>query len=83
MAADNGRTCEASDVSRLVAELEAAEVYEQKLRQLILDVRDRLAAGHTGVALSLLNQALTFIDNETDVVAPSPVAKDLNGNARS
>jgi hypothetical protein len=72
-----------SDVARLVAELEAAEAYEQKLRQLIVDVRDHLAAGRTGVALSLLNQALTFIDNETDVVAPSPVAKDPASSPRS
>jgi len=74
--ADDGRTSEGNDVGRLIAELEAAEAYEQKLRQLIVDVRDQLAAGHAGVALSLLNQALNFIDNETDVVAPSPVAKD-------
>lgn len=82
MAADDRRNSEGNDVGRLVAELDAAEAYEQKLRQLILDVRDQLAAGRTAVALSLLNQALTFIDNETDVVAPSPVAKDPGAVAR-
>ncbi len=82
MAADDRRMPQANDVAHLVAELEAAEAYEQKLRQLIINVRDHLAAGHTGVALSLLNQALTFIDNETDVVAPSPVAKDPDADAR-
>lgn len=82
MAADDRRNSEGNDVGRLVAELDAAEAYEQKLRQLILDVRDQLAAGRTAVALSLLNQALTFIDNETDVVAPSPVAKDPGAAAR-
>ena len=64
------------DVARLVAELDAAEAYEQRLRQMIVDVRDHLAAGRTGVALSMLNEALTFIDDQADVVAPSPVAKD-------
>ncbi len=72
-----------ADVERLVAELEAAESYEQKLRQVIVDVREQLVAGHVGVALSLLNQALTFIDNETDVVAPSPVMKDPNASGGS
>jgi hypothetical protein len=76
MADDDASVGDASEVRRLVAELEAAEAYEQKLRQLIVDVRDQLAAGHTGVALSLLNQALTFIDDQADVVAPSPIAKD-------
>jgi hypothetical protein len=80
MTTDDGRIDD--DIGRLVAELEAAEAFEQKLRQLIVDVRDQLAAGHTGVALSLLNQALTFIDNETDVVAPSPIAKDPGTTAR-
>jgi hypothetical protein len=72
---------ETNDVDKLVAELEAAEAYEQKLRQLIADVRDQLAAGHTGVALSMLNAALSFIDNESDVVAPSPLAKDPTASA--
>ena len=70
------RPGQGDDVRGLVAELEAAEAYEQRLRQWIVDVRDHLAAGRTGVALSLLNEALTYIDNQTDVVAPSPDAKD-------
>jgi hypothetical protein len=56
----------------LVSELEKAEAYEQKLRQLISDARDQLAAGNTAIALSLLNAALSDIDAATDVVASSP-----------
>jgi hypothetical protein len=62
----------AKEVANLVAELGKAEAYEQKLRQLISDARDQLAAGHTSVALSMLNTALSDIDAATDVVAPSP-----------
>ena len=57
------------EIARLVRELEDAEAYEQKLRQTIVEVRDRLAAGNTAQALSLLNQALNDIDSATDVVA--------------
>jgi hypothetical protein len=59
-----------SEVTRLVRELEAAEAYEQKLRQTIITVRDQLAAGHTERALSMLNEALNYIDSATDVVVP-------------
>jgi hypothetical protein len=62
----------AQEVATLVAELEKAEAYEQKLRLLISDARDQLAAGHTSVALSMLNAALSDFDAATDVVAPSP-----------
>ena len=57
-----------AEVARLVKELESAEAYEQKLRQIIIDVRDQLAAGNTANALSMLNQALNYIDDATDVV---------------
>jgi hypothetical protein len=57
-----------TEVDRLVAELEEAEAYEQRLRQVIIDVRDQLAAGHHATALSLLNAALNDIDAATDVV---------------
>lgn len=60
-----------TEVTRLVAELEKAEAYEQKLRQVIVEVKDQLAAGNTARAMSMLNEALNFIDNATDVVAPS------------
>lgn len=60
----------APDVDRLVAELERAEVYEQRLRQYFVDIRATLAAGHAATALSMLNEALSFIDDATDVVAP-------------
>jgi hypothetical protein len=60
------------DVALLVGELEQAEAYVQRLRQLIVDVRDQLAAGHASVALSMLNAALNDIDSATDVVTPHP-----------
>ena len=59
---------ERAEVDRLVAELEQAEAYEQRLRQLIVDVRDRLASGQHATALSMLNAALNDIDSATDVV---------------
>jgi hypothetical protein len=61
-----------TEIERLVAELEEAEAYEQRLRQLISDVRDQLAAGHHAAALSMLNAALSDIDCATDVVAHHP-----------
>jgi len=60
-----------SEIAGLVAELEKAEAYEQRLRQLIVDARDHLAAGRTSMALSLLNTALRDIDDAADVVAPT------------
>jgi hypothetical protein len=65
-------TPDRAEVDRLVAELEQAEAYEQRLRQLIIDVRDQLAAGHHSAALSMLNAALNDIDSATDVVTPHP-----------
>jgi hypothetical protein len=59
-----------SEATRLLRELEAAEAYEQRLRQVIVSVRDQLAAGHTERALSMLNEALNDIDSATDVVVP-------------
>ena len=61
---------ERREVERLVAELDQAEAYEQRLRQVIIDVRDALAAGRHASALSMLNAALNDIDSATDVVAP-------------
>jgi hypothetical protein len=61
-----------SQADLLLAELEQAEAYEQRLRQLIVDVRDRLAAGDHAAALSMLNAALNDIDAATDVVTPHP-----------
>ena len=61
----------ARELAELVAELERAEAFEQRLRQLISDARDQLAAGNTSVALSMLNAALSDIDAATDVVTPS------------
>jgi len=69
MTTDSGRDEAASEIERLVAELETAEAYEQKLRQRIVEARDQLAAGHASVALSILNDALRDIDSATDVVA--------------
>jgi hypothetical protein len=61
-----------AEIARLVAELEKAEAYEQRLRQLVVDVKDQLAAGNREKALSMLNGALNEIDSATDVVAPTP-----------
>lgn len=60
-----------AEIERLIAELEQAEAYEQRLRQLIVEVRDELAAGRVEQALSMLNTALNDIDSATDVVVPS------------
>ena len=67
---------DAGEVARLLRELEESELYEQKLRGVIVAVRDALAAGEIGRALSLCNQALNEIDSATDVAAPSPRMKD-------
>ena len=56
------------EVGRLIAELEQAEAFEQKLRQYIIDAKDQLAAGNTSVALSLLNDAISYFDSAPDVV---------------
>jgi hypothetical protein len=61
----------ADELARMVSELEQAELYEQRLRGLIIAVRDELAGGHTERALSMLNQALNEIDSATDVVVPA------------
>ena len=70
MAAMDARSEPQSEVDRLLRELEAAELYEQQLRQTIVSVRDELAAGHAERALSMLNAALNDIDSATDVVVP-------------
>ena len=59
-----------SESARLLRELEAAEAYEQKLREVIVSVKNELAAGHHERALSMLNEALNDIDSQTDVVVP-------------
>lgn len=59
-----------SEVDRLVAELGKAEAYEVRLRQFFVDIKAELAAGRTANAMSMLNEALRFIDDATDVVAP-------------
>lgn len=71
MPTKSNRPSPATEVAKLVAELERAEAYEQKLRQIIVDVKDQLAAGNSAKALSMLNEALNYIDNATDVVAAS------------
>ena len=62
---------DARELAELVAELERAEAFEQRLRQIIADARDELAAGNAAMALSMLNAALSDIDAATDVVTPS------------
>ncbi len=70
--ADRKMQALADEVTRLVRELERAEAYEQQLRQVIVDVKDQLAAGNTARAQSMLNEALNYIDAQTDVVTPHP-----------
>ena len=71
-------TASIAEIARLSRELEEAELYEQKLRERIVAIRDELAAGHMARALSLCNEALNDIDSATDVVAPSKPANDAN-----
>jgi hypothetical protein len=59
-------------IERLIRELEEAELFVQRLRGYLVGIRDEVAGGHAGRALSMCNQALTEIDGATDVVAPSP-----------
>ena len=70
MPANDPREAPESEAARLLRELEAAEAYEQRLRQVIVNVRDALAAGQTERAQSMLNEALNDIDSATDVVVP-------------
>jgi len=70
MPANDTREAPESEAARLLRELEAAEAYEQHLRQVIVDVREALAAGRAERALSMLNEALNDIDAATDVVVP-------------
>ena len=63
---------DATELARLQKELDQAELYEQRLRGLIVAVRDQLRAGHAERALSMLNGALNEIDSATDVVVPAP-----------
>ena len=64
-----------AQIEHLTRELEEAELFVQKLTAYILAIREELAAGHTGRALSMCSQVLTEIDSATDVVAPSPRLK--------
>ena len=79
MTNDRAAADAAQDYAALVTELEQAEAYEQRLRQIIADARDQLAAGHASIALSILNEALSDIDAAADVVAPT----DSRGEIRS
>jgi len=71
--ADDPSTVEQMD--RLTRELEEAELFAQRLRAYIVAIRDEVAAGHAGRALSICDPAPTEIDSATDVVAPSPHLK--------
>jgi hypothetical protein len=74
----SNETASLAEIARLSRELEEAELYEQKLRERIVAIRDELAAGHTARALSLCNEALNDIDSATDVVAPSKPSDDAS-----
>jgi hypothetical protein len=58
-----------AEIDRLAAELEKAEAYEVRLRQFFVDIKSELAAGRAASAMSMLNEALRYIDDATDVVA--------------
>ena len=68
-----------AQIDRLAREVEEAELFAQRLRTYIVAIRDEVARGHTGRALSMCNQALTEIDGATDVVGPSPLLKERAG----
>ena len=59
-----------AEIERLTTELEKAEAYEVRLRQFFVDIKAELAAGRTARAKSMLDEALRYIDDATDVVAP-------------
>ena len=59
-----------AEIDRLASELEKAEAYEVRLRQFFVDIKAELAAGRAASAMSMLNEALRYIDDATDVVAP-------------
>ena len=59
-----------AELERLIAELAGAEAYERRLRQYFVDIKAELAAGRTSTAMSMLNEALSYIDDAVDVVAP-------------
>ena len=63
--ANGHSSAQIAEIERLSRELEEAELYEQKLRERIVAIRDELAAGHTARALSLCNETLNEIDNAT------------------
>lgn len=69
-------------IDRLIREIEEAELFAQRLRTYIVAIRDEVAGGHAGRALSMCNQALTEIDSATDVVAPSPQLKERASRCR-
>lgn len=78
--ADNERMeNDESQSARLTREIDEAELFVQRLCAYVVAIRDELAAGHTGRALSMCNQALTEIDSATDVVASSPRSKEQAG----
>ncbi len=66
-------------MERLTRELEEAELFAQRLHGYIVAIRDEVAGGHAGRALSMCNEALSQIDNATDVVAPSYRLKERAG----
>lgn len=68
MAPNERKPSSSEEVTKLVEELEKAEAYEQRLRQFIVDAKDELAKGNASRALSMLNQAINYIDSATDVV---------------
>lgn len=79
MADDHHAEDDRAQIERLARELEEAELFAQRLHGYIVAIREEVAAGHAGRALSMCNQALTEIDSATDVVSPSPHLKEQAG----
>ena len=79
MAEDLRETGNQAQIDRLTQELGEAELFAQRLRAYLVAIRDEVAGGHAGRALSMCNQALTEIDGAADVVAPSPLLKERAG----
>jgi hypothetical protein len=56
---DQSQSDPAAEIARLARELEEAELYEQKLHDLIVAIRSERAAGHTARATPAQARALT------------------------
>ena len=65
-----------TQIEWLTRALDEADLFTQTLHAFIAAIREEVAAGRVGRALSMCNQALTEIDSATDVVSPSQHLKE-------